>query len=82
MKVLPVSRDADDDEMPVAVEVTDGTTRDVVIVNPAGGTVSVGEYALAGQGAVLRYHGDQLAKVFAVGDGKVKVAGQAVSPGE
>jgi len=82
VKVLPVSRDADDDEMPVAVEVTDGTTRDVVIVNPAGGTVSVGEYALAGQGAVLRYHGDQLAKVFAVGDGKVKVAGQAVSPGE
>lgn len=84
VRILPVTGEdalADGGELPVAVEVTGGDVRDVMLVNPAGGTMQAGEFELHGQGALLRYRGDRLEGVVVVGEGQVRVGGRTVTGG-
>jgi len=76
VRVLPIETTLNSDERPVAVEVTGGGVRDVLLINPAGGAVRAGEFELEGQGAALRYRDGKLDQIVAVGDAKVRVAGQ------
>ncbi|MBM3473317.1 MAG: alginate lyase family protein [Armatimonadetes bacterium] len=76
VRVLPVEGPADARERPVAVEVTGGGIRDILLINPAGGALRAGEFELEGQGAALRYRDGKLEQIVAVGDAKVRVAGQ------
>jgi len=75
VRLLTVERPAETDETPVAVEVTGSGVRDVVLINPAGGTLRAEAYQLEGQGAVLQYAGEELRQILVVGDAKVRVVG-------
>ena len=75
VRVLSVAA-ADGDEQPVAVEVTGGGIRDVVLINPGGGRLRAGPFELNGQGAALRYRDGQLEQTLVVGDAAVRVAGE------
>ena len=72
IRVLPVEGGGAD-EAPVAVEVTGGGVRDVLLVNPGGGSMTAGPFTLTGQGAALRYAGGQAAEILVVGDAKVEI---------
>jgi hypothetical protein len=75
VRVLPTEGTPDANERPVAVEVTGGGTRDILLINPSGGTLRAGEFQLDGQGAALRYRDGKLDQILAVGGAKVKVNG-------
>ena len=81
VRVLDVERSAGDGagEQPVALEVVGGGVRDVLLINPGGGSLKVGEYELEGEGAALRYRGDKIEKLLVVGDGQVRVRGETVT---
>ncbi|MBM3498215.1 MAG: hypothetical protein FJX74_06045 [Armatimonadetes bacterium] len=73
VRVLPIEGAADTNERPVAVEVTGGGLRDIVLINPAGGTLRAGGIELTGRGAALRYRDGALEQTVAVGDAQVRV---------
>ncbi len=68
--------DAEAAERPVALEVSDGLIRDVLLINPAGGRLKAETFELRGQAAALRYRGDELEKILVVGEAEVYVKGQ------
>ncbi|MFQ5810968.1 MAG: hypothetical protein ACE5JM_15225, partial [Armatimonadota bacterium] len=77
VRVLPVEGGAGD-EKPVAVEVTGGGVRDVLLVNPGGGALRAEGFELKGAGALLRYDGDTLRRLLLVDHSEVRVAGETV----
>ena len=76
--VLPVAGPVDQDEPPVALQVTDGHTRDVLLVNPAGGAMECGQFRLEGEGALLRYEEGLICQMVVVGQSAVSIAGKPV----
>lgn len=78
VRSLPIrsASQSDPDEQPVAVEATGGATRDILLINPGGGTIAAEDFELRGQGAVLRYMAGKLQQVLVTGDGEVLIAGQ------
>jgi hypothetical protein len=77
VRVLPVEGGAED-EKPVAVEVTGGGVRDVLLVKPGGGDMTVGELQLRGSGALLRYERDVLRRLLLVDHSQLRIAGETV----
>jgi len=74
VRVVPVEgRSAH--ERAVAVEVTGEGMRDLLLVNPGGGAMKVGEIELEGCGALLRYEGDTLRRMVLVDHSEVRVGG-------
>jgi hypothetical protein len=63
VRTLPVEGGAAGRERPAAVEVTGGDVRDMLLINPAGGTVRAGDFSLQGKGALLRLRGEKVEKV-------------------
>lgn len=82
IRMLPVDSpdSADGAELPVVIEVTGGAERDLLLVNPGGGTLTSGDIQLQGQGALLRYVDGRLEQVLVTGDGQVRIAGQTLTP--
>ncbi|MGQ9729848.1 MAG: heparinase II/III domain-containing protein [Candidatus Zipacnadales bacterium] len=72
IRVLEIVKADASDERPVAVEVTGGGIRDIVLVNPGGGVLHAEGFELVGQGAVLHYQDDELEQIL-VGDAQVRV---------
>ena len=82
VRVLEITGgNASGNEAPVAVEVTGGGRRDVVLINPGGGNLRCGDFELDGQGAVLSYSGDALERLVVSGGGAVRVKGQPPTAG-
>lgn len=81
VRVLPVEGGATD-EKPVAIEVTGEGLRDVLLVNPDGGTIRAAQFELRGKGALLRYDRDVLRNLVLVDHSEVRVDGRAISPAD
>jgi hypothetical protein len=80
VRMLPVEGPQVKGQAPAALEVTGGGVRDVLLVNPSGASFRAGEFAMAGQGAALRFRNGKLEKFVIVGNTRVSVNGSPITP--
>lgn len=79
-RLIPLDVPTDKAGGAVALEVTGGGVRDVLLVNPSGASFRAGEFAMAGQGAALRFRNGRLEKFVIVGNTRVSVNGSPITP--
>jgi hypothetical protein len=74
VRLLTVKEGGDGDERSIAVQVTGRGRRDVVLINPGDGVMRAGPFRLDGQGAALRYRGERIDDMLAIGDSDVQIS--------